>query len=200
MKVLGIDFDGLIHDSLTVCAHESTMTHKEFGVDIEITPDFLRATSAPDVKGVELPTNVDSDALWLRYLERLTQTELGPMIQHADTFLAQALKRYDKVVVISGCPKENIVKFLDKHQLPQLEVVSVIGSKTLAIIAQKVTTYSGDMVQDGIDSLAANARFIAVLHEQAFTQADALLEFKNKNPGKPIFLANDLQDAIKYFE
>jgi hypothetical protein len=201
MKVLGIDFDGLIHDSLEMCAKASTHAHNELGVDIIITPKLIRENSTKRGNGIPLPQHLTQEVVWAKYLEILqNDLQLAPMVKYTDIFLEEAIKRYDKVVVISGSPKNIIESFLDKNSLPKIKIISVIGSKEKYLASEKVTTYIGDMVQDGLDAISANAKFIGVLHDAAFTDSSALIEFKKRNPSNNIILVQTLLDCIEHFE
>jgi phosphoglycolate phosphatase-like HAD superfamily hydrolase len=199
---LGLDFDGVLHDSLERACINANKVFADLSLSPITTNDIRRYITSDWTKYFDdLGVPREKHSLIRPLFKEYEKTSpLCPLVKDASWFINEAYSRYgEKNVLLVSNSQEPIVKdFFATHKISIDQIHIVSGSKGPILKELGITTYVGDIVSDGEAAIEARAKFVGMDHEPSFNDSNRLAKFKAANSSYPIFIATGLRDATNY--
>lgn len=206
MRRIGLDFDGVLHDSCSRSHAAFCQTLRDHGLP-PVERDHLRAYFGSDWPRFfeEMGVPEDLRATWKdAYQSRYDHQSLGEIIDGTHELLEEVLTRHGRggLVIITNELPERVHRFFVANGIADLEnsVMSAYAGKSALLESELVTMYVGDTVGDGVACLSAKNRpqFVGVAHDASYNLPEMLHEFRRQNPEHPIEVVNNLHEVRKY--
>lgn len=203
---IGLDFDGVMHDSCARSHAAFCETLRDHGLD-EVERDHMRSYFGSDwgqfFKEMGIPKELHST--WKdAYQARYDKQPLGDLIEGTHELLDHITGRYGTkgLVLITNELPDRVHRFMQAHGLEHLEstVMNAYSGKSGLLESQEVTAYVGDTVSDGLACITARnkPRFFGIANDTSYNMPEMLYALRDAHPEHPIQIVRRLDEVRKY--
>lgn len=187
-RVIGIDFDGVIHDSIRNSHAAFVKTLLDHNLP-EVEIDYLREHFGTNWNEFFEKMGVPQDlrAQWKdKYQNNYDPIPNGSIIPDSKEVVDYLLSKYkDDVYLITNEQIDRVERFLAENNLLELRkrIHHVYSSKHDVLDELKITDYIGDSVSDGYACIKAKnkPRFICTAHNYSYNTINTLKSFYESN-------------------
>lgn len=203
MTIVGLDFDGIMHDSCKYAHAAFCETLRGHGLP-GIAMHTLRAHFGSDWSHFFNATGVPQElhGIWKdEYQKRYDNQPIGPLIPGTRELLDHILTKHGRrgLMLITNEQPERVHRFFAENNIETLEsaVRCAYSGKVRLLEEHGVTDYVGDTIGDGEACIAAanRPRFIGVAHPPGYNLPEMLYTFKAEHPEHRIDVVQSLFEA-----